>query len=72
MSDVLDRIRVSIGAGDQKEFAEAAGISPQHLSDVLKGRRSPAGNILKHLGLEQVESLFKESEKGGFYGTRSK
>lgn len=38
-------------AGSQDAWARQAGLSPQHVSDVLLGRRGPAGQVLRALGL---------------------
>lgn len=44
----LDRTKTT-----QLEFSRDIGISPQHLCDVLKGRREPFGAILDYFGLER-------------------
>ena len=38
-------------AGSQDAWARQTGLSPQHVSDVLLGRREPAGQVLRALGL---------------------
>jgi hypothetical protein len=43
-------------AGSQKAWAEAHGISPAYLSDVMTGRREPSDSILGPLGLKRVVS----------------
>ncbi len=40
-------------AGSQDAWARRTGLSPQHVSDVLLGRREPAGQILRALGLSR-------------------
>jgi transcriptional regulator with XRE-family HTH domain len=44
----IQRARVT-----QNEFARQLGISPQFLSDILKGNRSPGTAVLERLGLEK-------------------
>jgi hypothetical protein len=61
--EVVKRLKVYLGAGSQKELAERAKITPQHLCDILKGRRSPAPGILVILGLEKVEQLYRQKGK---------
>lgn len=61
--DVLARLRIALGAGEQKEFAERVGISQQHLCDLLRGRRSPAGKVLEYLKIEAVEQLYRDAAK---------
>jgi DNA-binding transcriptional regulator YdaS (Cro superfamily) len=41
-------------AGSQKAWADAVNLSPQYVSDVLKGRLQPADNIAAALGLRRV------------------
>lgn len=40
-------------AGSQDAWARQTGLSPQHVSDVLLGRREPAGQVLRALGLSR-------------------
>jgi hypothetical protein len=42
--------------GSQKEFAKAAGISPQHLCDILYRRRSPGHTLLEFMELDKIIS----------------
>ena len=39
---------------NQKEAARAWGVSPQYLSDVLRGHREPGPRLLEALGLRRV------------------
>lgn len=41
-------------AESQAAFAEMAGISPQYLTDYLRGRREAGPALLKYFGLEKV------------------
>jgi transcriptional regulator with XRE-family HTH domain len=38
--------------GTQRAAAEFLGVSPQYLTDLLKGRRDPGVKILSKLGLQ--------------------
>ena len=40
--------------GSQRAVAAKLGVSPQYLCDVLKGRREPAGKLLKALNVRRV------------------
>lgn len=40
-------------SGNQKRAAEALGISPQYMTDLLKGRRMAGDNLLEKLGLRK-------------------
>lgn len=51
-----------IGHGQQKLFAQKAGISQQYLGDVLRGRREPGEAILSALGLRKV--VYYEQKEG--------
>jgi len=52
---VLERLRDAIGRyGTTKAFAGDHDLSPQYVTDVLKGRRAPAGSICWALGIERV------------------
>jgi hypothetical protein len=53
--DVAGRLRAACRlAGGQKAWAEAHGISPQYVCDVLNARRDPGDSILGALGLRKV------------------
>jgi DNA-binding transcriptional regulator YdaS (Cro superfamily) len=41
-------------AGSQRAWAQANGLSAVYVSDVLSGKRAPAGRILAALGVEAV------------------
>jgi len=38
----------------QSELAKACGVSPQHVCDVVAGRRRPRNALLHYLGFERV------------------
>lgn len=48
--------------GSQKAAARTLGVSPSFLSDVLKGKREPAGMMLTRLGYHRVV-MYAEIEK---------
>lgn len=51
---MLSELRRRIdAAGSQKAVAEAAGVSQQFLTDVLKGRRAPSGALINWLGYKR-------------------
>jgi len=53
--DVYAEIRRACAeAGGQRAWAEAHGIAPQHLNDVLQVRREISDRILVALGLKRV------------------
>lgn len=43
-----------LDAGGRKAWAEANGISPQYVTDVLKNRREPGESIVSALGMRRV------------------
>lgn len=45
--------------GTQKDLAEKLGVSTAYLSDVLQGKREPAGKMLEALGIERVVTYRK-------------
>jgi transcriptional regulator with XRE-family HTH domain len=53
---VRERLRLMMSTHDldQKAISAAIGVSQQYVSDVLTGRREPAGKILEYLKLERV------------------
>jgi hypothetical protein len=54
---VVERLRAQIeAAGSARKMGKQHGISAQYLSDVLTGKREPAGKILAALGVERVVS----------------
>lgn len=48
--------RACIVAGTQRALAPTIGVSEQFLSDVVRGKREPSGEILRYLQLERVVS----------------
>jgi transcriptional regulator with XRE-family HTH domain len=53
---VLDRLkRAAEAEKSNAAFAAKVGVSPQYLSDVLRGYRSPGPKLLNHLRLERRE-----------------
>ena len=40
-------------AGTQAKWASANGVSPQYVSDVLRGHRVPGDRLLRRLGLRR-------------------
>ena len=40
-------------SGNQKRAAQALAISPQYLTDLLKGRRAAGESLLQRLGLQR-------------------
>jgi hypothetical protein len=49
-------------AGSQRAFAANNEISPQYITDVLRGKREPGAMILEALGLEKVV-FYREKEQ---------
>jgi hypothetical protein len=52
-------LRACAKAGGQKTWAEARGMSQQHVSDVLNRRREPGPKVLDALGLEREEQTYR-------------
>ena len=55
----LDAVRLALvlkrdELGGQKAMAKAAGVSPQFVSDAMKGKRNPTGALLKLIGYERI------------------
>lgn len=51
-------------AGSQAAWARANGMSSVYVSDVLSGRREPAGKLLAALGVERAIAYRKVREGG--------
>jgi transcriptional regulator with XRE-family HTH domain len=47
---------LSAPGAKQADLATQIGISPQYLSEILKGKRNPSKTVLDFLGLEKVVS----------------
>ena len=63
LADVIEHLRNEVEtSGSQKSVAEAAGVSQQYLTDVLKLRRAPSGALLSWLGYNRVV-LYAKSRK---------
>lgn len=53
--DVLQKLlNECTRAGGQKAWAIRWGLSPQHVNDVLNGRRDPGPGVLIPLGLQKI------------------
>ncbi len=53
--EVLARLRRQVEqAGTQKAWATSAGVTPQYIHDVLRGRRGLGAPVLAALGIERV------------------
>ena len=63
LQDVVAQLRKQANeAGSQKLLAEKMGVTPQYITDILKGRREPGEAVLKPLGLRKVVSYESEGE----------
>lgn len=51
--EFLDQLVASYD-GSQKITASYLGISEQHMSDLIRGRRSPSVDLLDRMGLKKV------------------
>lgn len=63
---LLELVRIGVEvAGSQKEFAKQVGVSPQYLTDILRGRRpvGTAQKILDWFKLERVV-MFRRTDGG--------
>jgi len=63
-SAIPEQLKGSMGTLKQKEFAEKIGVSAPFLANVVAKVRMPDGTILKFLGLEKVEQLYRMAGKG--------
>lgn len=55
LDQVLDMLREAIAqVGSQYQWATKYKLSPQYVSDVLRGRRNMGPAILKALGVEAI------------------
>jgi transcriptional regulator with XRE-family HTH domain len=61
---VVESLRLQMGMKAQNVFAEELGISPQLLSEVLKGTRSVPVPALDFLGLEDVGKRYRRKAGG--------
>lgn len=52
-ADVVAMMKSRQGGKQQSEFAEEMKVSPQLLSEIYRGNRSPGTKILKNLGVEK-------------------
>lgn len=51
--EVISRLRTACRlAGGQARWARIAGVKPQHVNDILRGRRPPGDAALRALGLQ--------------------
>lgn len=48
--------------GTQAAAADALGVSPAYLSDLMQGKREPGPKVLHALGLEKVTTYRKAKE----------
>ncbi len=68
--DVVSRLRTACKhAGGQSRWAAIAGVAPQHVNDVLRGRRPPGDAALRALGLQRdIRYVPREPEPVELYG----
>jgi hypothetical protein len=58
-SDDVRKELKAMCAGNQAYWARNHGISPQHVSDVLAGRREPGKKLASAMGLRRVVSYVR-------------
>jgi hypothetical protein len=51
-------------AGSQRAWAEANGLSPAFVNDVLQGKRGVTGRIAEVLGYTKFSGFYKQQAKG--------
>lgn len=52
--EVMERLRTAIEqAGGQRKFAEAHGLTPGYINDVIHGKRALADRILATIGVRR-------------------
>ena len=54
-----------VGWGSQARLADAAGISRQHISDIVRGHRHVNQRVAQVLGLRRVVEIRYEPVDGG-------
>ena len=62
--DFVEVLRNTVRKGRQKNLAEAIGVSPQYLHDVLNERRRAGVKILDYFNMEGKESIVRKAPKG--------
>lgn len=58
-SDDVRKELKAMCAGNQAYWARHHGISPQHVSDVLAGRKEPGDKLANAMGLRRVVSYVR-------------
>ena len=63
-ADVIARLEANIALSglDQKQYAARQAVSPQYLSDMLKGARPVSDRVLATLGLERVRIVRRKAK----------
>lgn len=57
--DVVESLKAACkAAGGQKAWAISQGLSPQHIHDVIHGRRLPGDSVLRGLDLQRGEPTY--------------
>jgi len=62
--DLIDLLWRESHKRTQKDVAKDLGISPQYLSDILKGRREISTEIARRLGFERVVTYVRFDHSG--------
>lgn len=52
-STVVELLKKKQGARTQSDLARDLGMTPQYVSEVLKGQKPPSDRILEYLGLKR-------------------
>lgn len=61
-AQIRQRILTIMGRSTQKEMASVMHVSPQYLSDFLRGKREPGPAILKCFGLRKEIQYVEETK----------
>lgn len=56
---LLELRRACTAAGSQRRWAQAHGLSPQYVTEVLRGRREPGPALCDALSLQRIISYQK-------------
>lgn len=64
-ADLVTLLAKECWKSNQKTVAEQLGISPQYLSDILRGRREITGEVASKLGFERVVTFVRWGEGEG-------
>ena len=63
--EVISLLKIYINdhfGGSQSQYAESMNVSPQFVSSVLRGKKTPSKQMMDHIGVEKIVTTSYKSK----------